>query len=147
MLSWVTQKHLEIKSTNQLEEMWQMGAQDFLEIDNKRTTIDKFDSIVQLQKFITDVLQINSIKDEPAGADDLLPIIIYILLKAQPQKIYSNINFLSLFTAGSKKYTQQGYCLQSLKSAMMFLEKIDHTQIKIDRDLFEYNIYKKEVEY
>ena len=39
------------------------------------------------------VLKLTNVKDEAAGADDIMPLVIYIVLKSCPQRLYSNIKF------------------------------------------------------
>ena len=64
---------------------------ELLEIDNSRTPSEKLDCMTETTKIMTNVLQLTANKDNPAGADETLPIFIYILLKAAPQRLYSNI--------------------------------------------------------
>jgi hypothetical protein len=60
-------------------------------MDNSKTSIDKLDCLISCTKKMSDILKLTSINDEPASADTTLPIMIYILLKAVPQRLYSNL--------------------------------------------------------
>ena len=42
-------------------------------------------------KIMTDVISLTSNTDDAAGADEMLPLFIYILLKAAPQRLFSNV--------------------------------------------------------
>ena len=55
------------------------------------TPIDKLRCFVDCFKTIVNVLALTNDKGEAAGADESLPISIYVLLKASPQRLYSNI--------------------------------------------------------
>lgn len=57
------------------------------------TPIDKLRCFVDCFKTIVNVLALTNDKGESAGADESLPISIYVLLKAAPQRLYSNIKF------------------------------------------------------
>ena len=63
----------------------------FNQVDNKLTPLEKLDCIVECFKTITQVSSLSSHKDESAGADETLPLLIYVILKAAPKRIYSNI--------------------------------------------------------
>ena len=43
------------------------------------------------------------------GADDSLPIIIFVVIKAQPRKFYSNLNYISKFMHSHKMIGERGY--------------------------------------
>lgn len=40
---------------------------------------------------MADILKLTSKKEEAVGADTTVPCMIYILLKAQPKKLYTNM--------------------------------------------------------
>lgn len=42
---------------------------------------------------MTNVLSLTSEKDEPASADTTYPIMVYILLKACPRRLVSNLKY------------------------------------------------------
>ena len=62
------------------------------------TPIDKLRCFVDCFKTIVSVLALTNDKGEAAGADESLPISIYVLLKAAPQRLYSNIKFFKNFS-------------------------------------------------
>jgi len=60
-------------------------------MDNRLTPLEKLDCIVECFKTITQVLELASAKEGGGGADETLPIMIYVLLLASPKRIHSNI--------------------------------------------------------
>lgn len=66
-------------------------------MDNAMTPLDKLDCMIECFKTIVHVLSLTSPKDESAGADESLPILIYVLLKAAPLRLYSNIKLKILY--------------------------------------------------
>lgn len=64
---------------------------DLNNLDLAMTPIDKLKCFVDCFKTIVNVLALTNDKGESAGADDSLPLSIYVLLKAAPQRLYSNI--------------------------------------------------------
>ena len=70
---------------------------DILEVDGLRCPQDKLGSVVSCSKKVFEVLQAGG--RAQASADDFLPALIYILLKANPPRIVSNINFITRFAS------------------------------------------------
>lgn len=61
------------------------------QIDNRLTPLEKLECMVECFKIITQVLELASTKEGSGGADVTLPIMIYVLLKACPRRIHSNL--------------------------------------------------------
>mmetsp|Transcript_11590 Transcript_11590/g.10103 ORF Transcript_11590/g.10103 Transcript_11590/m.10103 type:complete len:186 (+) Transcript_11590:2809-3366(+) len=109
---WATYDHLEIPSRNRSEEMWEYAAEVLNSIDNKITPFEKLECIVECNNIIKQVCTMSSNKDEGPGAGEILPILIYIILKAQPRKLHSNITFIQILRDFAfKKHSNEEYCL------------------------------------
>ena len=90
-LDWITYDHLDISKNNRVDEMWMLAADGIymiilalLQMDNNKTAVSKLDSMISCTKIMTDVLKLTALKDEATSADTMLPIMIYLLLKAAP---------------------------------------------------------------
>jgi len=96
---------------------------DLIEMDGQRAPQDKLSSIISCSKLIFEMLRLSSImsytaehsKDgeegeeeeaagddqqqggQPVSADDFLPALIYVVLRANPPRLHSNINFITRF--------------------------------------------------
>ena len=95
-LNWVTAGHLDcpFKETKpEVRDVIYTAINDILELDGSRCPQDKLASVVACSKAVFAVLQAGG--TEQASADDFLPALIYILLKANPPRIWSNINFIT----------------------------------------------------
>jgi len=61
------------------------------EMDNRITPLEKLECMVECFKTITQVLELASAKEGGGGADETLPIMIYVILKACPKRLHSNL--------------------------------------------------------
>lgn len=55
-----------------------------LNVDNCKTAVNKLEAMIQCSKIMNDVLKLTSLKEEATSADTVVPILIYILIKAAP---------------------------------------------------------------
>ena len=70
--------------------------------------------------------------DQVAGADDFLPIFIYVVLKSDVPKLASNCEFISSFHNPTRLLSKNGYCFVNLQSAIEFILNVDSDSIKMD---------------
>lgn len=84
-------------------------------MNSKRGPQQKLNSIIQCSKVLFEALK-ESI-GHPAGADEFLPALIYVILKSNPPLLQSNINFITRFAVPPKADRgQSGYYFSSLVS-------------------------------
>ena len=76
--------------------------------------------------------------ESPASADDFLPCLIYVCLKANPPRIQSNINFITRFCIENKLRIGEGvYFFANLCCAMFFIDTLKAESVNMDTDEFE----------
>ena len=82
-------------------------------MDGKMAPQDKLQCLVNCCKKIFDMLKVSSAS--PASADEFLPCLIFVCLKANPPRIQSNINFITRFCNEDKlRMGEAGYFFANL---------------------------------
>ena len=146
-LNWLSTKDLNCcinESSQDVRDLLYEAINDILEIDGKLAPQDKMECLTRCSKKIFDMLKISN--ETPASADDFLPCLIYICLKANPPRIQSNINFVTRFCNENKlRMGEAGYFFANLCCAMSFIENMTADSLNIDPKEFDSYITGKSV--
>jgi hypothetical protein len=126
-LSWVEPKHFMKGSSNYIYESFLPDLSSYLFLITKEKSIRKkfmnlnaiFECIDNLGKF--------SGKNN-FGIEEEMQILNYVLIKAKPKNMYTNLEFLELFI-GNKKDDIEGHNLATLKVACKFVGDLSESQL------------------
>ena len=129
------------KFKNISEKLLKISIEYIKEIDFKKTPMDKINIFGKAMNFVNNSLQFNSGKKE-FGVDDILPILIYIVIKAKPESFYSNYNYCLLYLNNDLKkskygsiLTQMGLILDIIKNMKYNdLNNVTKEQFGVDED-------------
>ena len=105
-----------------------MSIVDIIQLDTKQTPKDKLRCIVDCSKWIFEALKLSQLAEDVnapvsiASADDFLPVFIFIMLKANPPRLKSNINYITRFAFPSRLNSgEEGYFFTNMVSPSVHL--------------------------
>ncbi|RDW94109.1 guanine nucleotide exchange factor VPS9 [Aspergillus mulundensis] len=137
--SWVKEEHLDIAPVSSSGRRFlNLAQQELLKINGYRAPRDKVICILNCCKVIFGLLR--NAKKSDTSADSFIPLLIYVVLQANPEHLVSNIQYILRFRNQEKLGGEAGYYLSSLSGAIQFIETLDRTSLTVSDEEFEKNV-------
>ena len=102
-LSWIEPQRI-IKKDYIFDIMLPDILNEFEKIENVRTPYKKLECINNIIHYIENLVKFNEGEDKVIGADEIGPILNYVLIKAHPFRINTDIEFIRLFSENYGKH-------------------------------------------
>ncbi|KAF7308905.1 hypothetical protein MKEN_01091000 [Mycena kentingensis (nom. inval.)] len=135
LFGWIEESHLDVPVGEGSTGFLMFAQQELLKVNHYKAPRDKLICILNCCKVIFGLIR--HLKKEE-GADSFLPILIFVVLKANPEHLLSNVEFINRFRNPTKLQSEAGYYLSSLMGAVSFIETMDHTSLSnISQEEFE----------
>lgn len=131
-------QHLDIPSALQNEAAWLLAEKELKKINAFKAPRDKLLCIINCSRVINNLLLNASISEDhvPGGADDFLPVLIYVTIKANPPQLHSNLKSIQLYRRQSKLVSEAAYYLTNLVSAKSFILDLNAKSLSIEESEF-----------
>ncbi|KAK0239117.1 hypothetical protein EDD85DRAFT_531355 [Armillaria nabsnona] len=138
LFGWVEETHLDIPEGEGSKGFLMFAQQELLKINHYKAPRDKLICILNCCKVIFGLIR--HLRTEE-GADSFVPILIFVVLRSNPEHLLSNVEFINRFRNPVKLQSEAGYYLSSLMGAVSFIETMDHTSLSnITQEEFEKNV-------
>ncbi|KAI0852940.1 hypothetical protein F5Y00DRAFT_226402 [Daldinia vernicosa] len=136
--SWVREEHLDIPPASDSGKRFLILAQqELLKIKSYRAPRDKIICVLNCCKVIFGLLKHTK---SDSSADSLMPLLIYVVLRSNPDHLVSNVHYILRFRNQEKLGGEAGYYLSSLMGAIQFIESMDRTSLTISDEEFDKNV-------
>jgi len=135
-LDWITPTHLEINKKYINENLWLSAINHLNKLEFERSPVNKLKCVQAAYKILNNCINFCSGKDEGAGVDDIIPILIFIIIKSRLKRIFSNVNYIKTFMNPSKLLATYGFLLTQIEMAIEFIFGLDHKILKMSEEEF-----------
>lgn len=139
---FIQPENLDIKPTFQNETSWLLAQKELQKINMYKAPRDKLVCILNCCKVINNLLLNASVaaKENPPGADEFLPVLIYVTLKANPPQLHSNLLYIQRYRRQSRLVSEAAYFFTNMLSVESFIMNIDAKALSMDETEFEKNM-------
>ena len=118
-----------IKENNMINEKLLESAMEYInDMDKKSTPLDKIKTFGKAFQILQNSMKFSSGKSD-LGIDDLLPLVIYVILKSQPKKINTNYNFCKNYINPDLEKKEYGLLLMQIGMAIQVINDMKYTDL------------------
>ncbi|XP_022851243.1 vacuolar protein sorting-associated protein 9A-like isoform X2 [Olea europaea var. sylvestris] len=139
---FVRPENLDIKPTFQNETSWLLAQKELQKINMYKGPRDKLVCILNCCKVINNLLINASIaanEDHP-GADEFLPVLIYVTIKANPPQLHSNLLYIQRYRRQNRLVAESAYYFTNMLSVESFIMNITAQALSMDEREFKKNM-------
>ncbi|UZJ56629.1 hypothetical protein CBS101457_005949 [Exobasidium rhododendri] len=126
LFSWISEENLDVPTGNQSKGFIDFAIEELLKINHYKAPRDKVICILNCCKVIFGLIRHLSSEE---NADTFIPILIFVVLRSNPDHLISNVEYISRFRNPEKLSSESGYYLSSLMGAIAFIETMDYTSL------------------
>ncbi|KAG2541942.1 hypothetical protein PVAP13_9NG665700 [Panicum virgatum] len=131
---FIRPENLDIKPEYQNETSWLLAQKELQKINMYKAPRDKLSCILNCCKVINNLLLNASIvsNDNPPGADEFLPVLIYVTIKANPPQLHSNLLYIQRYRRQTRLVSDAQYFFTNILSAESFIWNIDGESLSMN---------------
>jgi len=140
LLDWVTPEHFSIKNIDFAQLTF---AESLIKkFEDSKSLDEKINCIFNIHAYINNIFKFNTGKDTEIGQDELTPVLQYLIIKIQPRRIISNINYLKCFLNEEDLISKKGFLMSQIDSAVTFVSSINHNLLNLSEIEYNKNVEK-----
>lgn len=140
LLSWISEEHLDVKRGTHSARFYDFAIQELNKINHYKAPRDKTICLLNCCKVIFGLIRHLSAEE---GADAFVPLLILIVLRANPANLVSNLEYIARFKNPHRNTSEADYYLSSLAGAITFIENVDHTTLShITQEEFDARVHE-----
>eukprot|EP00850_Spirogloea_muscicola_P020901 SM000230S07337 [mRNA] locus=s230:66536:71018:- [translate_table: standard] len=131
---FIKPEHLDIPPNFYNEAAWLLAQKELQKINIYKAPRDKLVCILNCCRVINNLLLNMSMGSDgnPPGADDFLPVLIFIVIKANPPQLQSNLLYIQRYRHHSRMVSEASYFYTNLVSAVSFVMNLSPTSLSMD---------------
>lgn len=139
---FIRPENLDIKPKFQNETSWLLAQKELQKINMYKAPRDKLLCILRCCKVINNLLINVSVasKEDHPGADDFLPVLIYVTIKANPPQLHSNLSYIQRFRRQTRLVSESAYFFTNMLSVESFIMNLDAKSLSMDEIEYETNM-------
>ncbi|XP_004295727.1 PREDICTED: vacuolar protein sorting-associated protein 9A-like [Fragaria vesca subsp. vesca] len=140
LLTFLKPEHLDISEVLWNEASLYHAIKELQRIKAFKAPRSKLLCVMNSCKVIYNLLLSSASKSQAPvilGADEFLPVLIYVVIMANPPQLHSNLKFIELYRREAKLVSEAACCLTHLVSAKTFISELDAKSLSIDEAEFE----------
>ena len=138
-LQFLEPKHLDIQLDSSQLKWLEFAVKELNNINNFKGPRDKLVCILNCSKVVYKMI---SGTEKPAGADEFLPALIYVVIKANPINLLANLAFIDQYREPNKMVEESSYYFTQIVSVASFLKNIQPDSLSISKQEFQEKIEK-----
>ncbi|WOL01125.1 vacuolar protein sorting-associated protein 9A-like [Canna indica] len=136
---FIRPENLDIQPAFQNETSWLLAQKELQKINMYKAPRDKLVCILNCCKVINNLLLNASIasNENPPGADEFLPVLIFVTIKANPPQLHSNLLYIQRYRRQSRLVSEAAYFFTNILSAESFIWNIDAQALSMNEIEFQ----------
>jgi len=118
---------LQIREECRGEMPWPTAQKCLLRMNAYKTPSDKLNNI---SKCCTTLMELLQLSGKSAGADDFFPLLVFVILKANPPNLLATIQYINFFGSSAINSGEGSYWFAQFQTAVTFIQSIDDREIE-----------------
>lgn len=142
----VPKEFLQAKDYAFLNEVLEQPVLFLRQLDSVRSPQDKLMCVKRCTMSIAHLLKSCRQDGTLPGADELVPMMIYVIKCCNPPQLHSNLKYLQRYTRPSQMIAEAGYLLTNFVSGVYFLDNVDAKALTIEPEEFDRAILQSKMQ-